>query len=152
MQNVPTVLLGVAEIGAHNALPFRSDDIFVPKKLYSKKNKRILSFTEMWDVEIDIASTDKSLRDYKEQELEFIECSQKEIREAIIEMNEKIDGIYVEDEYEKELQKKYHELLDNWIEKNGYHHSFFWKGNISGSFIKNNAYLLEEWTKKDFDK
>ena len=142
IQGVPTVLLGVVQIGAHNSLPYRSNDIYVPKKLYSKKEKRILSFTEMWDAEI--AANDKVSRYYQEHELEFMECTQDEIREAIIEMNERIDGIYVEDEYEKELQDRYHALLNSWIEKNGYHYSYFWHGNISGSFVKKNAFLLED--------
>lgn len=142
IQGVPTVLLGVAQIGMLNSLPYRSGDIYVPKKVYSKKENRIISFTEMWNAEM--AAKNKLSQYYKDQELEFIECTQEEVREALIEMNEKVDGTYMEDEQEKELQERYHTLLNSWIEKNGYHHSYFWHGNISGSFIKKNAFLLEK--------
>lgn len=142
MQGVPIVLLGIVNIGMYNSLPYRSDDIFVPKKVYNKKEKRTLCFTEMWDAEM--LAKDKGAIYYRDHELEFIECSQEEIREAIIEMNEKIDGVYKEDEQEKELQEGYHALLNSWIEKRGYHYSYFFHCNISGSFIKKNAFLLEE--------
>lgn len=142
LQSVPTLMLGVVQIGGCNALAYRSDDIYVPKKVYSKKINRILNFVEMWDAEM--AANANILHYYQDQELEFIECSQEEIREAIIEMNEKIDGTYMENEQEKELQKRYHVLLNNWIEKHGYYSSYFLHCNISGSFIKKNEFLLEE--------
>ncbi len=145
VQAVPIVFLGVVDIGIHNSLPYKSSDIYVPKKVYSKKEKRILGFTEMWDAARTASATGaKLINYYQDQELEFIECSQEEIREAIIEMNERIDNIYIEDEQEKELQERYHTLLNSWIKKNGYHRSYFFGGNISGSFIKKNAFLLEE--------
>lgn len=142
-QGVPTVLLGVVEIGGHHSIPHRTNDIYIPKKIYSKKEKRFLKFTEMWDAEMAAKDMIKMAQYYQEQELEFVECSREEIREAIIEMNEKIDGVYREGEEEKELQKRYHTLLNSWIEKRGYQYSFFLRCNISGSFIKKNAFLLD---------
>ena len=151
IHGVPTVYIGVAEFGKHQSVPYRSDDIYVPKKVYSKKEKRFLFFTEMWDAEVAAKSQIKMAHYYQEQELEFVECSQEEVREAIIEMNEKIDGTYVEDLQEKELQERYHTLLDSWIEKNGYQDFYFWRGNISGSFIRKNAFLLEEHVETGMD-
>lgn len=142
MQSIPVVFLGVAQIGLHNSLPYRSSDIFVPKKMYSKKEKRFLNFIEMWDVEM--AAKDKLSWYYQSQGLELVECSPEEVRDAIIEMNDKIDGVYKEDEREQELQNKYHALFDSWIEKRGYERFYFLHCNISGSFIKKNAFLLEE--------
>lgn len=142
IQNVPTVLIGVVQLGIHNSLAYRSSDIYVPKKIYNNKEKRVLSFTEMWDAEM--AAEKRMARYYQDNNLEFIECSQEEIREAIIEMNEKIDGTYTESEEEKELQKKYHVLLNDWIKRNGYKHSYFLHANISGSFILKNSFLLED--------
>lgn len=144
-QGVPTVMLGVVQIGGSNSYSYRSDDIYVPKKVYSKRKKRFLCFTEMWDAEM--AANAEILHYYQDQKLEFIECSQEEVRDAIIEMNEKIDGMYVEDEQEKELQKRYHTLLNSWIEKRGYPRSYFLHCNVSGSFIKKNVFLLEEHEK-----
>lgn len=144
IQNVPVVLLGVVQIGLCYSLLYKSSDIYIPKKVYSKKENRILSFTEMWDFEMDSQISNNVCSYYQEHELEFIECSQEEIKEAIIEMNEKIDGTYIEDDIEKELQRKYRDLLDDWIERNGYKYSYFLHCNISGSFIKKNAFLLEE--------
>lgn len=142
MQGVPVVSLGVVNLWGQHSIPYRSTDIYVPKKLYSKKKKRFLSFVEMWDV--DMATHYIKSDNYQKLELEFVECSQEEIREAIVEMNEKIDGVYLENEQEKELQKRYHTLLDKWIERHGYNRSQFLACNISGSFIKKNAFLLEE--------
>lgn len=142
MQNVPTVLLGVVQLGIHNSLPYRSSDIYVPKKIYSHTENRMLTFTEMWDAEISARNLCE--RYYQDNDLEFIELTQEEIREAIIEMNEKIDGTYIEQEEEKQLLKKYHDLLDGWIKKNGYNYSYFIHINISGSFILKNSFLLEE--------
>lgn len=142
LQNVPTLLLGVVQIGAYNSFAYRNDDIYVPKKLYSKKKKRFLTFIEIWDAEM--AANMNMEHYYQDQELEFMECSREEIREATKEINEKVDGTYVEDDQEKELQRRYHALLDDWIEKHGYRYSYFLHCNISGSFIKKNVFLLEE--------
>lgn len=141
LQNRPTVLLGLVQIGIHNAIPYRSSDIYVPKKIYDKKKKRILNFREMWDAEM--AAKDQVSQYYLAQELEFIELEESQVRDAIVEMNERIDGTYQEDSYEKELQKKYHQLLEHWIEQHHYHSSYFQQINISGSFIKQNAFMLE---------
>ena len=141
LQNRPTVLLGLVQIGIHNAIPYRSSDIYVPKKIYDKKKKRILNFREMWDAEM--AAKDQVSQYYLAQELEFIELEESQVRDAIVEMNERIDGTYQEDSYEKELQKKYHQLLEHRIEQHHYHSSYFQQINISGSFIKQNAFMLE---------
>ena len=143
IQSVPVVVLGGVAIWGYNSTPFRSTDIYVPKKVYSKKEKRFLRFTEMWDAEITARFGTSDY--YQQQGLEFVECSQEDVRDAIIEMNEKVDGVYMEDEQERELQKKYHALFNSWIEKHGYQHSYFIDCNISGSFIKKNAILLEEY-------
>lgn len=144
LQGVPTVLVGLVEIGNHHSIPHRTEDIYIPKKIYSRKEKRFLSFTEMWDAEMAAKDVIKMSHYYQEQELEFIECSQEDICEAVIEMNEKVDGVYKEDEQEKELQERYHTLLNSWIEKHGYQHSYFLHCNVSGSFIKKNVFLLDE--------
>jgi len=143
LQNVPTVLLGVVQIGIYNSLLYRKEDIYVPKKLYSIKENRILSFTEMWDAEM--AAKERRTRYYQDNGLEFIECTQEEIAEAVAEMNEKIDGTYIESDEEKKLQKKYHNLLDSWIKKHGYKYAYYLHSNISGTFILKNAFLLEEY-------
>ena len=100
-----------------------------------------MNFIEMWDAEM--AAIEEMGHYYQNQKLKFIECSQEEIREATMELNDKIDGTYVEDDQEKELQRRYHALLDDWIEKHGYRYSYFLHCNISGSFIKKNVFLLE---------
>ena len=140
LQSAPVVLLGVVQLGIHNSIPYRSRDIYVPKKIYDKNKKRFLNFTEIWDAEM--AAKDKISKYYGEHGLEFIELGKEEIKEAIVEMNDKLDGVYQEDEQEKELQKKYHLLLENWILENGYQYSYFLHIDISGSFIKKNTFML----------
>lgn len=141
LQGVPALILGLVQSGIYNSIPYRSSDIYVPKKIYDKRNGRFLTFLEMWNAEMD--AKDKLSQYYKDHQLEFIELAESEIRAAVIEMNERIDGTYLEDAYEKDLQRKYHELLEHWIEKNGYRYFYFQHINISGSFIKKNAFLLE---------
>lgn len=140
LQSAPVVLLGVVQLGIHNSIPYRSRDIYVPKKIYDRNKKRFLNFTEMWDAEM--AAKDKISKYYEEHGLEFIELGKEEIKEAIVEMNDKLDGVYQEDEQEEELQKKYHLLLENWILENGYQYSYFLHIDISGSFIKKNTFML----------
>lgn len=142
LQSVPVVLIGLVQMGICNSLSYRSDDIYVPKKVYDRKSKKILKFTEMWDAEME--AKDRGAGYYEEQGLEFMEVSEHEIRAAIAEMNDKIDGTYIEDDYEKELQKRYHALLDKWIKKNNYRYFYFQHINISGRFVRENVFLLEE--------
>ena len=141
LQDAPALMIGVVQIGSCSSLNYKNDDIYIPKKIYSKREKRFLNFIEMWDAEM--AAIEEMGHYYQNQKLKFIECSQEEIREATMELNDKIDGTYVEDDQEKELQRRYHALLDDWIEKHGYRYSYFLHCNISGSFIKKNVFLLE---------
>lgn len=148
IQNTPTVILGVAQLGMNDSLNGSDRDIIVPKKIYDRRNNRFLKFTEMWDIELwdsKVVAEDKMRKYYEERGYEVIELTQDEIKDAIVEMNEKIDGIYVEDETDKELQRKYHELFERWIEKNNYNYSYFLHANISSTFLRKNSYLLEEF-------
>lgn len=88
--------------------PFKEHDLFIPKKIFSKKFKRLLTFKEIFDFHYD---TFFSTHQYIENGLTCIENSEEEILDLAIEMNERLDGIW-KDTYEDELlQKKFKGLF-----------------------------------------
>lgn len=140
IQKVPSLLIGVVQIAIYNSFCYRSGDIYVPQKVMDKKTGRFLTFTEMWDAEME--AREQLQKYYLEKELVFIQPTAIEIAEAALEMNDKIDGKYIESEEEKVLQKKYHKLLGSWIQRNKYEYSYFLHCDVSGTFLKGNKFLL----------
>ena len=82
--------------------PFRKGDLFIPKKIWSIKKNRFLTFREMLRYH-------KYMRgeQYTEAGLKPIENSPQEILELAKEMNERLDGNFKTTKADEELQQKF---------------------------------------------
>lgn len=125
-------------------------DLFIPKKYYSRKLKRYLTYEEI----ICSALPDYYKTEYYENaNVELHENSAEEILRAIVEMNERINGTYYgltsgesrkTDQLYKEIQQKGHRYRKNRFDTRTDFYSMYWsKIRISNEFVKINPYFME---------
>lgn len=111
--------------------------LFIPKKLFLKKENRFLSFKE--NIKLGLGRGSGKIRghNYKQFGLEVLENTSEEIADVAVEMDERINGTWRETEEDKELQSRFWSLFDPSELKN--------KGDvkIGAKFLRQNQELLE---------
>ena len=120
---------------------YRNDWVHLFKKHYSLEKKKMLSLNEIFD--LGLALTLKT-EDFKKKNVELMENTPEEIRDAAIELDNRLNKIYVETLEQKNLQKKFWLLYEKNLEKSNAKHlhgKLF--GLHSSSFLKANDYFLE---------
>lgn len=88
--------------------PFREGDLFLPKLLWSREEKRFLTFREILDRGIG-GWLDG--REYVRAGLEPVENSAEEIGELAQEMHQRLDGTFVDTEENQALQRSFQGLF-----------------------------------------
>lgn len=114
--------------------PWSSRDIFIPKKIWSHKKKRILTFNEIIDLGLSNAWTTE---EYDQADVEVLENTSKEIFDVVREMNQRLDGTWISTAEDEKLQLKYKSLFPK-----GFHcHGF--PSRVGAKFLRENKNLLE---------
>ena len=87
------------------------DSLVILKKFYSKSKKRLLSFKEVVQIEniVDDFGTQKFKDDYND--IEIIENSPEEIKQASIEIDQRINGTWICSEEDGEDQANFQAIL-----------------------------------------
>ncbi len=123
----------------HHLMTFMKDSLLLAKHYYSKDKKRNLTLNEILQYEETSIRHRHNLDKYK---IDIIDCTEIEIKDATIELLDRIDGIYKETEDVRNLQNKY--KLKNWNnitkfinEKKYYFHKKI-RANYSSNFLLNN--------------
>lgn len=112
---------------------WRSPDVFIFKKLWSYEKKRLLTFREIIQMQADKwFHTDQ----YKEAKIEILENTSEEIVSLVKELNARLDNAWITTEEEKDLQKKYREIIPN------HHRCYNAKSRICTDFLRQNQDLL----------
>lgn len=117
--------------------------LFIPKKLWSAKEKRFLSFGEILDLGIAREPLDKVGikivgQKYKEQGIDVIENTPQEIAAVVREMDQRLNGTWEETEEDKKMQSRFWALFKN---------DYSGKKNtvrIGAEFLRQNRNLLDE--------
>ncbi len=131
------------------SLPRTEYDLYIPKKLYSKRKKRFLNLYESWDISF---KCDRYNKRFEEEEIEIINNTEEEILNATVEMNEKLDHIWVQTEDEKKCREKYWQIIDAWkgkhrltyvSRKEGGRGRDMFPYQICYSYLRENMYLLD---------
>lgn len=124
-------------------------DLYIPKKFYSIKKKRFLNLMEMLDESNKLDRYDER---FEKEGIEWIDNTEEEILNATIEMNEKMNHMWVETEEELQCMEKYWKIINVWKSRhktcftrkcagaNGYNMIPI---PICYSFLKNNMYLID---------
>lgn len=138
LNSVPYVF-GVPVVSA-NVIPLTrgpppgKNDLFIPKKIWSVKEKRHLTFTEM----IYSPTIERwQFQEFREEDgLVPIENSAQEILEVTIEMNERLDGTWKTTAEDEKLQEKFRSLFSPAT------HCYGFPSRIGAQFLRENRQLL----------
>lgn len=126
-----------------DAAPFAKHNIYIPKKLKSKITGQWISLSEYFDNVLEAKSmSDEKAIDYLRTEfydkknIEIINNSEIEILEIVMEMNERLDGTFFEEQDDINRFQKYRDI----------HKKSYQFGNVPSpigrDFLKRNEWLL----------
>lgn len=101
---VPSVVANLVPV---NVLPPYPQDIGILKLHYSQKKKRVLSFPEIYSLNLGMSHENQ---DFAKAQIELIDNTEEEICEAVKEMMDRLDGTYLE-------SKSYHALNKMFMDK-----------------------------------
>ena len=123
----------------HHLMTFMKGSLLLAKHYYSKEKKRNLTLNEILEYE---EPSFRHRNDLDISKIEIIDCKKEEIKDATIELLDRIEGTFVETEEIKNLQNKYKSKNWNKIMKviNGkkyYFHKII-RANYSSNFLLNN--------------
>ena len=107
--------------------PHTKESLFIPKKMWSIKEKRFLTFKEM----LKLSNTFNIKGDLTKAGLQAVENTSKEIFDITKEMNERLDGTWKIKEVDEVLQKKFRSLFP-----------LDFPARIGAKFLKENKHLL----------
>lgn len=108
-------------------------DLFLPKKLWLRKEKRFLTFREIFESKIIEYDNTK---DYEDSGIEVMDNSPEEIKDVVLEMEARLLGVWSETEEEMELQQKFKQILNNCKMENNI------MSRIGTKFLQKNVELL----------
>ena len=119
---------------------FSSKYISITKHHISKEDGRELSFSEICSMKLDVAL---SSSDYHKKNIELVENSPEEIRDLVIEMADRLEGVWIEptDDIKNRERFKYIFSRCQLSNKRHLHGEFY--SHIGALFLKHNSHLLK---------
>lgn len=107
---------------------FSPGTIFIPKKSWCCREKRVLTFKEVIQRDVCCFS---GVPEYRRAQIEVIENSAQEILDLAIEMEGRLNKVWAESEEDKVLQEKFYSILP-------------WRRYLQGGLIRIGAKFLKE--------
>lgn len=111
-----------------------SDHVFIPKKLWLKREKRLLTFREILGSEVGRFIYSKQ---YEQMGIEVIENTPEEITSLAVEMDQRLKGEWRASEGDDELQKRFWALF----KPSEFNRVF--RSRIGAEFLRQNTDLLK---------
>tara|TARA_B100000686_G_C16740421_1_gene946248 strand:- start:346 stop:1518 length:1173 start_codon:yes stop_codon:yes gene_type:complete len=100
-------MVGVNLIPLHSYIYFGGGDVFIPKLLRKRSTNKIMSFRE------SISLIGKDITQLiKENSIELIENTPEDIAEVVVEMNDRLNGVWKESQEAIELQKSFWAIVE----------------------------------------
>lgn len=140
--NVPLAIKNLVPVFREcGPMPSNPNNLFIFKKYFCKSENRYLPIREM--MQIDKKIGDMGSKGYIQQGIEVVENSAEEILDLVVEMNERLDGTWVEKPEDIELQDKFQKLFREWCEQQHYQEGGIIRMRVGTLFLKKNSYLLD---------
>lgn len=121
------------------AMPQHYDDIMIPKKVYSIKENRYLNLKELIYIQ-SISNGDGSI--YKNMNLRLEENTPQEIYDVVREMNERIDGTWIDTPEDNNRQQVFQERMNLYIKENNIDRRVTYLGRIGSDYLRENWDVL----------
>ena len=106
--------------------------LFIPKKLWSLKENRLLTFEEMYNP--PVAQYGRT-EDFQKAGIEIINNSSEEIVDVAMEMEERLKGTWNETQEDEELRQRFRKIVDKRGERKAL-------GRIGAKFLRQHKELL----------
>lgn len=118
------------------------NDLFIPKKLWLRKQNRFMTFREIFNSE---TRTLAEAETFERLEIDVIENTPEEITALAVELDERLNNTWQIHDEDKRLQKRFREL---YLEPNKFTHISSQNGEaglprIGAEFLRHNKTLLE---------
>lgn len=110
-------------------------DLFIPKKFWLKKERRLLGFREIFDSPLFILHKSEQV---EQAGLELIENTEEEILDITVEMDKRLEGTWQTTEDDEKLQNRFRSIL---IESGKFAGPL--ASRIGARFLNQNQYLLD---------
>ncbi len=114
--------------------PFRKEDLFIPKKIWSKDKNKFLTFKEI--INSPVFEFEWAY-EYEDAGLTLVENTPQEIVDLAKEMNDRIDGKWKTTPEDEALQKKFRSLFHKGLPCYGF------PARMGSQFLRENKFLLE---------
>ena len=135
----PTIVIGGAPLV--DLVAYGKNDMFLLFHYFSQEKNRKLTLSEIFDLGISTIRTSKGYDDLK---IKIIPSSPEDIRDAIMEIADKIEGIWQEKPNTIKLQDSFDTLFEKHLISNNLRHLFgkqrLWQ---SSSFLNKNIWWLK---------
>ena len=128
----PSVTVNNAPLSC--VLPFGPNDIGIPKLVWSTREARYLSFREMFSTPVGNYRYGEA---FHRAGLRVVDNMPEDIKEAVTEMLDRVEGKAVYTEYDEELQKRFKSLM------NSTHTSYGASSRIGRDFIRKYSSFLD---------
>ena len=126
-------LLTLNEAPLEYAMTYLKNTIFIPKKLWIINERRFMKFSEIFE---SGAGRFTHTEQYNELGLDVIENTPKEIKDAVSEMEARLDNLWSENKEDEKLQKRFWELFP----RSELHGKI--RSRIGAAFLRQNIDLL----------
>lgn len=122
------------------SFPYNPFNLFIFKKYYIKSENRFLSIKEMMQAEKKCRYDGHK---YAELGIEMIENSAEEILDLVAEMNERLDGKWVETTEDVDLQRQFQTICAEWWQQEHYQKGTMLRMRVGAAFLRDNRFLLD---------
>ena len=119
---------------------FSNKYISITKHHISKDNGRELSFSEICSMNLDVSM---SSSDYQKKNIELVENSPEEIRDLVVEMVDRLDGVWVDSPDDIKNRKLFQSIFSNCQLSNGENLHGKFDSYIGALFLRQNSHLLK---------
>lgn len=115
--------------------PFRACDLYLPQKIWSIENKRLLTFREIADNDIGLFRW--THRRFLECGLEPVISTDEEVRDLTLEMNQRLDDSFDETSEDIYLQSRFKRIFKP------SHAPYHTPARVGRDFLRSNTHLLD---------
>ncbi len=120
---------------------YKKEDICIFKKLWSDTKKRFLNLEEIWNLE---RCKERDGKFYRKMKICVVNNTQEEVLDVVTEMNERLNGTWIDTEEDVDNRKRYLDKFEQWCKETKRNDIDSFPIRVGCKFLRDNHYLLEK--------